>query len=563
MSSFLQKARDRAQEAAAQLASAHHGNADPNNPPAAAGAASSASPSSSSHISSSTYTGSLPHVFRQGLANFDPRFESTRSLHVMRGALKGVVIDEAALSRETKSAAAKTFRWGLDHRADDRMDGVGDPVLVDVTDRLAYIISTLGDLEQEHSQRLSVARANLKKVQTAELELAAKRAQRVKIAKELHDLTAHRVKPQGSDRATQQSAYLHQLTTDAQEEEEHLAKLKRQALRECFEAQFDSYIQHGEKLSLVASYGKLLAQQIPHDQGPTFPAPKGNASSWEGSVKTHQIRTLVEPALKAYQPHTALPVLPDEGSAIGTGAATGAPGSPATADSAASFGLSHAHELAQDEARTNAPVGASSPDASSIAAGIPPGAGGFGGYGHAPLSPLPESAHQHNPNLNHSPSTLPAAPVLGQARLPSEHPRRTSITESHLPDESALSIEDAAPPGPTVAETGAILPTSPDGPGPKSGTLQPRRKSSAASASKPALPPRPVSTAATTTTASGPVGNTAPAVIPSVAQGGQQQQQQTAGVLNARIRRDGTITRRGHDKDYEQAEEEQLPPYEG
>ena len=159
MSSFLQKARDRAQEAAAQLTSAHHGNADAANAPAAAG---SASPSSSNHISSSTYTGSLPHVFRQGLANFDPRFESTRSLHVMRGALKGVVIDEAALSRETKSAAAKTFKWGLDHRADDRMDGVGDPVLVDVTDRLAYVLSTLGDLEHEHSQRLSqIGRAHV------------------------------------------------------------------------------------------------------------------------------------------------------------------------------------------------------------------------------------------------------------------------------------------------------------------------------------------------------------------------------------------------------------------
>lgn len=62
----------------------------------------------------------------------DPRFEGTRSLHMMRGALKGVVIDEAALSRETKTAAAKTFRWGQDHASEARHDGVADEALADM-----------------------------------------------------------------------------------------------------------------------------------------------------------------------------------------------------------------------------------------------------------------------------------------------------------------------------------------------------------------------------------------------------------------------------------------------
>lgn len=561
MSSFLQKARDRAHEAAAQFSGGGSSQHDASNSSASGGSPGTGATSGGSTptgVSNTTYTGSLPHVFRQGLANFDPRFESTRSLHVMRGALKGVVIDEAALSRETKSAAAKTFKWGLDHRSDERMDGVGDPVLVDVSDRLAFVLSTLGDLEQEHSQRLSQARATLKQIQTAELDLAAKRAQRVKVAKELHDLTAQRVKPQGSDRATQQSAYLHQLQGDAKDEEEALSAVKRRALRESFEAQFDSYIQHGEKLALVASYGKLLAQQIPTDGHAEFPAPKGNASSWPGAGKTAEIRSLIQPALQAYQPRTPLPVL--SGGGGGVAGDVGGPVSPAASSTStmatapASFASSHAHELAQDEARTNAPFGAASPDAAAIASGVAPGAAGFGtgaGGDGAPLSPLPEGGHHaHNPNLNHSPSALPSLPAR-----PAPAPLGN--------DESALSTgsedADSAPPGPTVAETGAILASSPDGPGPKSGTLQPRRRSSAAASGAPKPPPRPVSTS-TTTTASGPIGNTAPAVIPAPATPNVAAAAKSS--VNARIRRDGTITRRGQDKDFEQAEEEQLPAYE-
>lgn len=113
-SSFFKKARDRAQEAAASLTGSgqHHDG--------------------SSSSSSFTYTGSLPHVFRQGVASLDPRFESTRSLHVMRGALKAVAIDGQALARETKTAAAKVFKWGQDHAREDRLDGVADEPLADV-----------------------------------------------------------------------------------------------------------------------------------------------------------------------------------------------------------------------------------------------------------------------------------------------------------------------------------------------------------------------------------------------------------------------------------------------
>lgn len=50
----------------------------------------------------------------------------------MRGALKAVAIDGQALARETKTAAAKVFKWGQDHAREDRLDGVADEPLADV-----------------------------------------------------------------------------------------------------------------------------------------------------------------------------------------------------------------------------------------------------------------------------------------------------------------------------------------------------------------------------------------------------------------------------------------------
>ncbi|PWN20320.1 hypothetical protein BCV69DRAFT_270750 [Microstroma glucosiphilum] len=103
---------------------------------------------------------------------------------------------------------------------------------------------------------------------------------------------------------------------------------------------------------------------------------------------------------------------------------------------------------------------------------------------------------------------------------------------------------DSAPPGPTVAETGQVIPSSPSGPGPLSGTLQPRRRSSAyragnpispgmspsqsqlgtagAGVLSPSLPARPVTQRVSSDygegqgqgQGQGPVGNTTPAYLP-------------------------------------------------
>lgn len=81
----------------------------------------------------------------------------------------------------------------------------------------------------------------------------------------------------------------------------------------------------------------------------------------------------------------------------------------------------------------------------------------------------------------------PSDPFADQVNISSSpsQGRRDSRTTPYLPSRDSDSQpvenlgEDSAPPGPTVAETGEVIPSSPSGPGPLSGTLQPRRRSSA------------------------------------------------------------------------------------
>ncbi|CAO1638579.1 unnamed protein product [Sympodiomycopsis kandeliae] len=511
MSSFFQKARERAQEAASSFShpQEHHEGGEGGG---------------GHHLSSSTYTGSLPHAFREGLANLDPRFESIRSLHTMRAALKGVIIDEAALSRETKTASSKIFKWGLDHRSDERMDGVGDPMITDVSEKLSYLYNMISELQSHHTSLLTDARNDLKQVQLKELELGNKRNQRIKLAKELHENISHTVVVSENDSAkeshTSKLAYLQQLEHDAKEEEEAISRLKHNQLRSSFEKQFKAYIEYGEKLALISSFGVLLTQQIPNDSHAEFPAHKGDHSntgnSWQGAAHTAQIKEMVQSALNNYHTSTVLPTLPGQPQQQqhqSTGPqSTGAdaPGAP----------ISNAYPVDSSVVPPPAPPSDLPPTPNPAT---------------APLSPLPDGS-SHNPNLNHSPSTLPS---VASHRKSSIHTTRPVLSEhnSSTSNEGVFTEEDASismPPGPTVAETGSVLPTSPTGPGPKSGVLQPRRKSTLPE-EKPTLPPRPTDAAA-------------------------PQSEIGAGV-NARIRRDGTITRRGIDDDWSKAEAEQLPPY--
>lgn len=471
MASFFAKARERA-EAAAQQLQAHHAASSANKTGEGAGDATSSS-------SSFTYTGAVPHLFRQGIASVDPRYESTRQFHLLSQAVKAFNIDHEATGREAKNLAKATFVWGQHHLPEKREDSVGDEILTDVTDRLAYVWHEIGQLEAAHSQRSEQARSRLKRFEKTEMELGQRRANRSKLKKELHALVPERAISGGSARAQEVESRLRDLIDDDQADEESLSRTKRQSVKEGYAAMFDSLIELGEKTALVARYGKLLTTQIPTEKA-SFPAtvkPRGeNIPLWEGASKTAEVRAALASALSSFQLDLSVPSLPAD-SALSTTSSLG------RADTV-SYAVSHRAEL-QDDQSSNL---AASP--SHLAAQSPsPRRSSISSDRGDRLQPDRAASQENNSThkLNFSPTALPA-PLLPPR--PQRSPSATTTDTLRSPTanpfadpsatvaaaSSAAQEEEAAagPPGPTVAETG-VIPTGPGGP--KTGTLRPRRSS--------------------------------------------------------------------------------------
>ncbi|EPQ26232.1 uncharacterized protein PFL1_06167 [Pseudozyma flocculosa PF-1] len=507
MASFFAKARERAEAAAQQFQAAHSSSSSSsnNNSTAAANASSSNPAGGDAHRSNFSYSGVVPHLLRQGIASVDPRYESNRPLHLLSGSIKSFNIDHDALAREAKAVAKATYNWGQNHLPENREDGVGDDMIADVTDRLAFLFHQLGQLEAAHCDRAEQARSSLKKFQKDEMELAARRDKRIKLKRELHALMPQQAVASSNNRSAELHRQLDELNHEDQADEEFLSRKKREGLQQGYTALFDSLIELGEKTALVARYGKVLTGLIPTEKS-SFPAqvkPRGpEIPLWEGATKTAEIRAALQPALQAYKPIDTLPVIPSSASS-GLGRAD-----------TVSYGVSNRADLEQDDAGTNSSARRNSGQhrrTSSASEHGRPTDPFASPHDSAAAAAAPSSSPQSH--LNMSPSTIPAPtglprrvpPLPGSSSAgtagvgnsplppnatppaapdPSRSPSATFAALGSGPGASSASVggahdEGAAggnvPPAPTVAETGVV----PQGTGgPKSGTLLPRRSSS-------------------------------------------------------------------------------------
>lgn len=232
-------------------------------------------------------------------------------------------------------------------------------------DRIAYVLSLTGDLHSAHVTRVESARKTFKTQLTSapleSSELLAQRQKRVFLAKELQTLMPERAKAEHlqSGKLKELEESLRKLEADAKSKEEEAGKSKRVALRKEWEAYFDSVQELGEKLSLAAKYGKLLARQLPeeHIQDPiVFPAdrtPRDRSKeiTWSGAVRVAEIRAAVAPALDAMViDRNRLPNVPS--AAAASAAAAAAPTTAVTTGATSlgrsdtvSYGVSHANQL--------------------------------------------------------------------------------------------------------------------------------------------------------------------------------------------------------------------------
>ncbi|CAD6884678.1 unnamed protein product [Tilletia controversa] len=665
---FLRQARDRAQDVVAQAQQQlqqqqqKHGTASSSqsSPPASASSSQqliSSNTQNTRPASSTTsglpglsalYTGSLPPLIRSGFASFDPRFESARQTHILSNALKALSIDHEATARETKAVATATFKWGADlspnasnsssfssagTTAPPRLDGSCDPALVDIADRMAYILSTIGDLEAQHVKRAESARKEFKDIARAEAELSSRREKRVKLHKELIALVPERAKPSSAKRIGDLEVQLKSLESEDKAAEEAFGKLRRQKFQSSYANYMDSFVQLGEKMACAARYGKLLTSLVPADEAPIFPAAAlAGVKGWDGAQRTAQVRASIDPALRSLQIDYAPPTLDSTSNTITAPLASAtAPADPTAAATkpVGSYADTHAADIAELEQAqqaavhelANAPAAGtgtahSSTDTEPVKDHLtaPPPLNRFdsgSSYGPPSSPPLHPAAGpgtgtgttSMTSRLNMGPTPhLPPSPLTTAADTSATGSDATATTTNPPavnPDAPDPTSPHAPPEDVTVAETGAaIFGTG----GPKTGVLGvPRRKSavpgspslplssgsgSGAGAGVGAQTPAPygspsaaaqaksaeaaaerlaaeqadVEARAERERAARRVSSSAAAAAPLAGDGGEAAAGGGAGPVHARLRRDGTIVRRG-EADWAKAENEDLPAY--
>lgn len=278
------------------------------------------------------------------------------------------------------------------------------------------------------------------------------------------------------------------------------------------------------QMALVARYGKLMTAQLPIEAQP-FPAPRishrrSDEPSWPGEAQLDAIRAAVETALSACKPDHSLPPLPSMGSTASL-----------SREQTVHYSETHKEELdsalkEEDTAQTG-DRSVSSIDAGPSSSHLPMGGS------------LP-------PKLNFEPTFPPTSSDHADAGPPILPPRNANdINEAALSPSLGLSPSNTmVGEEPTLAETGSPIVSSAGGPGPLTGTLSPRVKS-------------------TSTTTSGGQHQPQSYFASSNEEKAQLEREEVQkGLVGARLRRDGTVVRRG-DKDWQEAEQEDLPPYEG
>ncbi|KAF8931550.1 hypothetical protein BGZ58_007564 [Dissophora ornata] len=196
---------------------------------------------------------SIGHDLRRGLNNFSLG-NNYKNINKWLGELKNVDASLKRLDKEISSNAKLISGWGC-NEGDD---------LTDVCQRMTQLMEEVGLIHQSYSIQHTAHRKKIKGLKTQEMTLDDNR-------KKKHDLTNQLAKHQKSSKENPikimeiQSA-LERVSADLLAQELELLQFKRLTIRDAFNDQFDAMIEFGEKMALIAGYGRQITNVI--DVGP-------------------------------------------------------------------------------------------------------------------------------------------------------------------------------------------------------------------------------------------------------------------------------------------------------
>ncbi|CUS20748.1 LAQU0S01e13784g1_1 [Lachancea quebecensis] len=212
--------------------------------------------------------GGLANSFRKNTAGaFGP--ELSRKLSQLVKIEKNVLRSIEVAANERRDAAKQLSIWGLEN----------DDDVSDITDKLGVLIYEMSELDDQFIDRYDQYRLTIKSIRDIEGSVEPSRDRKAKITDKIAYL---KYKDPQSTKIEVLEQELVRAEAESLVAEAQLSNITRSKLRAAFNYQFDSVIEHSEKLALIAGYGKALLELLddsPVTPGETRPAYDGYDAS--------------------------------------------------------------------------------------------------------------------------------------------------------------------------------------------------------------------------------------------------------------------------------------------
>lgn len=212
--------------------------------------------------------GGIAYSFRKNAAgSWGP--ELSRKLSQLVKIEKNVLRSMEIASNERRDAAKQLSVWGLEN----------DDDVSDITDKLGVLIYEVSELDDQFIDRYDQYRLTLKSIRDIEGSVQPSRDRKDKVTDKIAYL---KYKDPQSPKIEVLEQELVRAEAESLVAEAQLSNITRSKLRAAFNYQFDSIIEHSEKIALIAGYGKALLELLddaPVTPGETRPAYDGYEAS--------------------------------------------------------------------------------------------------------------------------------------------------------------------------------------------------------------------------------------------------------------------------------------------
>lgn len=191
-----------------------------------------------------------------------------------------------AAGREQQTIALQLSQWG---------EETGDTAIGDLSDKIAVILSEIGDLEENHANQIDDSRRVLKTIRNIENSVQPLRDAKQKLTDQIAVL---KYKDPESMKLVENEQKLVRLEAENLVAEAQLTHVSRQKLKEAYNMYFLSVQERAEKQCILSHYGRKLLDLL--DDNPVIP---GDARIiYESEKEAKELLLEAEEALQSWRP---------------------------------------------------------------------------------------------------------------------------------------------------------------------------------------------------------------------------------------------------------------------